>query len=274
MLVRAQKKAIKLRMSEKIDVRVGCLNDYIQAILPFQHKVLTQIHRFGANWPMLLFRGDKVGCPLVAKISDIVQSNKIKKPITFERERMAAVKHMLAYQYSDWDAMALAQHHEIETRFLDWTSNSLVALYFGLGRHDEPNCHVWILETNERDFEINESERMPIPKGRSGKTVVFAPSMIDSRILAQDSYMMRQVYGHDEEGNFKIKPVEDNHKFRGRLHCLSIDFGNAKEKVREELMQYGYSTESIFPIEVSWDDIRHKCDTLASQYSTVKSMAK
>ena len=261
-------------MSEKIEMHVGCLNDYIQAILPFQQRALAQIHRFGTDWPMLLFRGDKVGRPLVAKISAVVQNNKIKNPITFERERMTAVKRMLAYRYSDWDAMALAQHHEIETRFLDWTSNCLVALYFGLGRHSERNCNVWILETNERDFEIDESERMPIPEERSGRTVVFTPSMIDSRILSQDSYMMRQVYVHDKEDNLKIEPVEENDTFRGRVYCLSIDFGSAKEKVRKELIQYGYSQESVFPSEVSWDSIREKCDELAMQYSIAKSMTK
>lgn len=255
-------------------MHVECLNDYIQAILPFQQRVLTQIHRFGADWPKLLFRGDKVGRPLVAKISRVVQDNQITRPITFERERMAVIKHMLACQYSDWDAMALAQHHEIETRFLDWTSNSLIALYFGLGRNYERNCNVWILEPNAQDFEIDESERMPIPEERSSKTVVFTPSMIDSRVLAQDSYMMRQVYVYDKEGNFQIEPVEENDTFRGRLHCLSIDFGDAKENVRKELMQYGYSKDSVLPIEVSWDDIRNKCYALTARYSTAKNAAR
>ena len=261
-------------MSEKIDVHVGCLNDYIQAILPFQQRVLAQIHRFGTDRPALVFRGDKSDRRLVAKINDTIRQNTIKRPISFERDCLKAVRCTLGNRYSDWDAMVLAQHHRVRTRFLDWTSNSLVALFFGIGENDErKGCNVWLLETNDDDFDTDEACQRPIPEGRTGRTVIITPRQIDSRILAQDSYMMRQVYVHDEEGNLQIEPVEENDTFRGRIHCLSIDFGNAKEKVRNELRRYGYFPEAIFPIEVSWDDIRNKCDTLASRYSTVKSVA-
>ncbi len=271
--VKTQKKEIQLQMSEKIDVHVECVNDYIQAILPFQQKALAQIHRFGTDRPALLFRGDKNDRRLVAKINDTIRQNSIKRPISFERDCLRTVRSALSGKLSDWDAMVLAQHHGVKTRFLDWTSNSLVALFFGMGRDDKiKDCKVWLLETNEDDFDTDEACQRPIPDGKTGRTVIVTPRQIDSRILAQDSYMMRQVYVHDKEDNLQIEPVEDNDTFRGRIHCLSIDFGNAKNRIRNELRQYGCSSESILPIDAgpvgtSWDDIHNKCDALASQYS-------
>ena len=191
-------------MSEEVTT----VQDYLLKILPYQQRAFAQIHRFGIERPAILFRGKKAKQPLVAKISELCDKNDITKIISFERERHELLKRRLNLNLSDWDIVALEQHHGIPTRFLDWTSNALTALWFALGREESSYnetglSEVWILETANADFEIPEDERSPIPHEKGSRTVIFTPQMIDCRIIAQDSYMMRQVYEQKDKGKAK-----------------------------------------------------------------------
>ena len=257
---------------------IKSVGEYLSAILPYQQRALAQIHRFGHDRPALLFRGKKEKKLLRATIAEKVKG--VSCPIAFERERLSFLKRRLAINGSDWDIVAIAQHHSIATRFLDWTSNSLTALWFALGRPEGQYTktgasEVWLLETTESDFDIPDEEKSPVPDHKGSKTVIFTPNLIDCRMSAQDSYLMRQVYEHLEPDNKKlgIRPADENPTFAGRLHKIRItNNSTVRMLLLNELATYGYDKSHILPDSNDsriggWDQIRTECDNLAKYFN-------
>jgi hypothetical protein len=147
----------------------------------------------------------------------------------FEAWKRYAGHYINQTPIDEWDWLALAQHHGLATRLLDWTKNPLNAAFFATETNVREEAAIYAFKVSKRDM-IKDENPFSV---RNVK--VYYPRGITSRIISQ-------------RGIFTISgsptsPIEDN--LGDRLHKFIISEA-AISDIKSSLELFGINSLSIY----------------------------
>jgi hypothetical protein len=212
------------------------------------------------NCEQLLFRGQREDWPLLPKLARLrLNANYDLNHAEIQMLdllRSCAVPFLDSPPESDWDWLAVAQHHGMATRLLDWTENPLAALWFAIEKPADSgkSAVVWLLVPAEDDIVKGITEKSPF---KSSRTMIFRPRHLTRRITVQMGWST--VHKFDRELK-KFVPLEKNHFYKAKLTKISVP-ASKFSTIRSDLDRLNINASSLFP------DLDGLCRDIEWKYS-------
>lgn len=199
-----------------------------ETITAFQHlhKIIDEKYKFN---PLVVYRGVKdVSYKLVPKVGRIKNYNLELEEDILRLFEIYAVPFLDYKPENRWEWLAIAQHHGLPTRLLDWTRNPLVATFFAVEEETDKDSALYAFIADE-ELDLGE---IPDPLKVNVEGVVLT-SHITRRIVAQS-------------GLFTIHP-NPLEPLRGIKVDKYIIPNSQREEFKRNLFTYGIHRGTLFP---------------------------
>ena len=239
------KKAVaKKPVAKKPVEEVRTVNDFLKVVFDFAHQ------------DDVLFRGQRrASWGLEPTLARITARNDGDTPLDVEDELMRRFKrqylpHFNGVLTDDWEVLAVAQHHGLNTRMLDWSQNPLAALWFAVrkpaegepGKPKEPGAVFMFQPAKHEDYADVERESKKSPY-EVNRTLFYQPNHRTQRIVAQSGWLSVHAWS---EADGKFSRLDKLDHYSGRIKQVHIPPG-AFSDIRNHLDRIGVNEATLFP---------------------------
>ena len=199
------------------------------------------------NDRLRLFRGQPKAFPLLPSL--FRGDPDVTKVVEAELAMMAAFRKDSPYllpisleKDNDWDWWSMGQHYGLPTRFLDWSANPLVSLFFALPSTLDASMRPVVYAFDINPKMIYDLATFGCDPTFVKNTMVFRPRNHSARVAMQAGYHTVHVLYNGEAA---IQALDRAERHASEMTLFEVNPKNV-EDIRSELSHMGISGSTVY----------------------------